>query len=133
MAGDVLDKQAAAEKDPKKAADIKAAARRMRHSPMEIKQIIVADLGRFDRCVTCHVGMDEYTNPTLKNDFKEHPYKAHPKVDVLAKNHPFQKYGCTVCHQGQGLATTVDAAHGKVKHWEKPMFEGKNEIGRAHV
>lgn len=125
MAADELDKQAAAEKDGSKAADLKAAAKKMRRSPMEIKQIIAADLGRFDRCVTCHVGMDEYTNTTLKNNFTEHPYKAHPKVDsALITAHPFSKFGCTSCHSGQGLATSVEAAHGWVKHWEKPMLKG---------
>ncbi len=124
MAGDALDKQAAAEKDPKKASDLKAEAKKIRHSPMEIKQIIAGDLGRYDRCVTCHVGMDEYTNPTLKNDFTENPYKSHPKVDAaLVKAHPFTKFGCTSCHSGQGLATTVEGAHGWIKHWEKPMLK----------
>ncbi|MBI4060631.1 MAG: c-type cytochrome [Elusimicrobia bacterium] len=104
---------------------LKDEARRMRRSPVEIKQIIAGDLGRFDRCVTCHVGMDEYVNPTLKNDFAENPYKSHPKVDAaLVKAHPFTKFGCTSCHSGQGLATSVDAAHGWVKHWEKPMLKG---------
>ena len=125
MAADVMEKQAAVEKDPTKASNLMAEARKMRHSPMEIKQIIAVDLGRFDRCVTCHVGMDEYTNTTLKNTFTEHPYKAHPKVDsALIKAHPFSKFGCTSCHSGQGLATQVDAAHGWVKHWEKPMLKG---------
>lgn len=94
-------------------------------SGLEIKQIIAKDLGRVDRCITCHVGMDEYTNPTMANDFTEHPYKAHPKMDLIGKNHPFTKYGCTICHQGQGLATTVKDAHGKVHNWSKPMLEGK--------
>ncbi len=125
MSADVLEKKAADEKDPKKADVLKAEARKMRHSPMEIKQIISSDLGRFDRCVTCHVGMDEYTNPTLKNDFTQNPYKSHPKVDsALVKAHPFTKFGCTSCHSGQGLATTVEGAHGWIKHWEKPMLKG---------
>ena len=125
MAADEMDKQAAAEKDEKKAAELKLAAKKMRRSPLEVKQIISVDLGRFDRCVTCHVGMDEYTNTTLKNTFTEHPYKAHPKVDAaLIKAHPFNKFGCTSCHSGQGLATTVDGAHGWIKHWEKPMLKG---------
>jgi len=125
MAAESLDKKAADEKDEKKAALFKAEARKMRGSPMEIKQIISGDLGRFDRCVTCHVGMDEYTNPTLKNEFTENPYKSHPKVDsALVKAHPFTKFGCTSCHSGQGLATSVEAAHGWVKHWEKPMLKG---------
>ncbi len=130
LTAEALEKKAAAEKDPKKAADLRADAKKMRRSPVEIKQIIAGDLGRFDRCVTCHVGMDEYTNPSLTNDFKENPYKAHPKIDqALVKAHPFQKFGCTSCHSGQGLATTVDGAHGWVKHWEKPMLKGASIQG----
>ena len=125
MAAESLEKKASTEKDVKKAAGLTAEARKMRRSPLEIKQIIAADLGRFDRCVTCHVGMDEYVNPTLKNDFKENPFKAHPKIDdALVKAHPFTKFGCTACHQGQGLATKKEAAHGWVAHWEKPMLKG---------
>jgi cytochrome c551/c552 len=125
MTAEALEKKASAEKDEKKAAELRAEAKRFRRAPLEVKQIIVADMNRFDRCITCHVGMDEYTNPSLKNDFKEHPYKAHPKVDeALVKAHGFQKFGCTSCHSGQGLATTKEAAHGWVKHWEQPMLKG---------
>lgn len=125
MTAESLEKQAAGEKDPKKAADLKALADKTRHLPLEIKQIIVGDLGRYDRCITCHVGMDEYTNPTLKTPFKENPYKGHPRVDMaLGKAHPFTKFGCTACHEGQGLATTKDDAHGWVKFWEHPMLQG---------
>lgn len=130
MAADVLDKKASEEKDAKKAEVLKAEAKKMRRSPLEIKQVIVADMNRFDRCVTCHVGMDEYTNPTLKNDFKEHPYKSHPKVDSdLVKAHPFTKFGCTTCHGGQGLATKAEAAHGWIMHWESPMLKGDHIQG----
>lgn len=119
------DQQAAAEKDPAKAQALRELARQNRRAPIEIKQIIVADLGRYDRCITCHVGMDEYTNPTMRTPFSENPYKGHPKVDeALVKAHPFTKYGCTACHQGQGLATTKEAAHGWLLHWEHPMLEG---------
>lgn len=125
MAAESLEKQASAAKDPKQAETLRAEAKKMRRAPLEIKQIIVGDLNRFDRCITCHVGMDEYTNPTLKNDFKENPYKGHPKVDeALVKKHGFTKFGCTACHSGQGLATTKEAAHGWVQHWEKPMLKG---------
>jgi mono/diheme cytochrome c family protein len=115
----------------------------LRHAqshPLEIKQILAADLHRVDRCMTCHVGYDSISNPSLTNDFKEHPFAA-PKNEIHAK-HPFEKYGCTVCHEGQGLATTfTDAAHmpkndeqkmeWKKKHdwhviefWETPMHAG---------
>ncbi len=131
MSAAELEKQASAQPDPKKASDLRAEARKVRNSPLEIRQIISNDLGRFDRCVTCHVGMDEYTNPTLKTpaDWKS-PYKGHPQVDsALVKAHPFTKFGCTVCHQGQGLSTKKEQAHGWVKNWERPMLMGAHIQG----
>ncbi len=106
----------------------------------EIKQILATDLNRVDRCVTCHVGYDSYTNPTLVNEYNDHPYAA-PKNEIHAK-HPVEKYGCTVCHEGQGLATNfIEAGHMPkspeqkaewaqkrdwhvVEYWENPMNAG---------
>ena len=106
-----LEQKLAAAGDPAEKKELEGQIRKWRHHPLEIKQIIAKDLDRVDRCVTCHVGMDEFTNPTLVNDFKENPYKGHPDVSGLLAKHPLQKFGCTVCHRGQGLATTMAAAH----------------------
>src|SRR5581483_1061018 len=119
-----LDLQAEQSKDPEQAKRLRADARALRSQPIMIRQIIVKDLGRFDRCVTCHVGMDEFANPTLKTPFKEHPFKGHPDLPGMVKNHPFAKFGCTSCHGGQGMALTVEAAHGKSENWEKPLLKG---------
>lgn len=124
LAAESYEKEAAGAGE-EKAKALKAEAKKLRSQWPEIKQIITKDLGRVDRCITCHVGMDEYSNPTMKNDFTEHPYKAHPQVDTLGKNHQFTKYGCTVCHGGQGLATTLKDAHGDVHNWEKPLLREK--------
>lgn len=135
QAADSLDKQAAAEKDAEKQKLLRQEAQKQRKMPREIRQIISRDLNRIDRCVTCHVAMDEYANPTLTNDLTANPYKAHPDLQ-LAKNHSFQKFGCTVCHLGQGLATTAKDAHGKVHNWEQPMLPGKRIQGacvRCHA
>jgi len=103
--------------DGKERKALKSEVRRWKWRGLEIKQILVKDLDRVDRCITCHVGMDEFTNPTLANSFDEHPYKAHPDVSGIVKNHPFQKFGCTTCHGGQGIATTAKAAHeGNIVH-----------------
>ena len=127
MTADDLEKQAGAASDPKKAADLKLQAKQIRRAPLEIKQIISNDLGRYDRCITCHVGMDEYTNPTKHTpEGWANPYKAHPTIDgPLGKAHPFTKFGCTTCHEGQGLATTAAGAHGHVLHWEHPMLDAQ--------
>ncbi len=82
-----------------------------------IQQVIVNDLRRVDRCTTCHVAIDK---PQLA--LAEEPFTAHPG-DYL-KWHPVEKFGCTVCHGGQGLATEVKAAHGDVPHWEEPLLRG---------
>jgi len=90
-------------------------SQKIRQKGIMIKQINIPALGRVDRCVSCHIGID---NVQFKD--AENPYKAHPG-DYL-KKHPIEKYGCTICHEGQGLATAQDAAHGYVKHWDEPMF-----------
>ncbi len=82
-----------------------------------IKQLIVSDLRRVDRCTTCHMAIDK---PALA--LAEQPFMAHPGSYLLW--HPPEKFGCTVCHGGQGLATEVKAAHGEVKHWEEPLLRG---------
>ena len=82
-----------------------------------IKQHLVPALGRVDRCTTCHLAIEK---PQLA--LAEEPYKEHP--GQYLKWHPPERFGCTVCHGGQGLATEVDAAHGDVKHWDQPLLRG---------
>lgn len=120
-----LEKEAAAAMDPEEKEVLLKKAKSARREPMVVRQIIAKDLGRVDRCISCHVGMDEFANPTMTTPFAEHPFTGHPNLAVFGKKHPFPKYGCTVCHQGQGLATEKADAHGKTRHWEHPMLEGK--------
>lgn len=86
---------------------------RRREKRYEIKQINLPDLNRTDRCITCHLGVED---PTMLR-FKQ-PYRVHPAFE----RHPFNTFGCTICHLGQGRATTVKAAHGEVKYWDEPML-----------
>ena len=83
-----------------------------------IKQLIISDFHRVDRCTTCHVAIDK---PQLA--LAKQPFTAHP--GQYLQWHPPEKFGCTVCHEGQGLATEVKAAHGDVEHWEKPLLRGE--------
>lgn len=82
-----------------------------------IKQILATDLGRVDRCTSCHLTIDK---PALA--LGEEPFTAHP--GKFLEWHPIDKFGCTVCHAGQGLATEKAAAHGDVAHWEEPLLRG---------
>ncbi len=86
-------------------ADLKtdpALRQKLLSKPLEVKQIWDAKLEITDRCTTCHLGVE---NPKMTD--VPQPYKVHPDV----KPHTFNQIGCTVCHEGQGTATTVHAAH----------------------
>ncbi len=97
---------------------------------MEIahQQLFLPQLERIDRCVTCHVGIDD-PNQTAA----EQPLRAHS--GNIFKHHPVDKFGCTVCHDGQGSATDEAAAHGEVAHWPAPLLRGAatyTSCGRCH-
>lgn len=79
------------------------------------KQLYLPSLDRIDRCVTCHVSID---NPGMKDS--PQPLTAHS--GQIMQHHPKEEFGCTICHKGQGRATTVADAHGHVHHWPKPML-----------
>jgi mono/diheme cytochrome c family protein len=81
--------------------------------PVEIRQILPVGLDRVDRCTSCHLAVED---PLY--DGKDQPLAYHPNHSL----HPIEKFGCTVCHRGQGRATEKEAAHGHVKHWEEPML-----------
>lgn len=80
---------------------------------IQLRQVVATDVKATDRCVSCHVGMAPGENG-IEND---PVYGKH--VNVV---HDTNNYGCTVCHAGQGRATTTDDAHGAVPHWPEPMI-----------
>jgi mono/diheme cytochrome c family protein len=84
---------------------------------IEVRQVFLKDWNRVDRCVSCHVGID---NPDLRSAAQ--PLTAHP--GDLLEHHPVERFGCTVCHQGQGRATDKDGAHGRVPFWDQPLLVG---------
>ncbi|MBI5816075.1 MAG: c-type cytochrome [Nitrospinae bacterium] len=88
---------------------------------IKIRQIWNRELGVTDRCVTCHLGVD---NPDMKD--APQPYKYHPAAHTSESGmviHDFNKVGCTICHQGQGLGTNLEDAHARdIEHWEHPMY-----------
>jgi cytochrome c2 len=90
-------------------------ADKARDIPRGIQQHWVADLGRADRCITCH-------QATSWKGFEqaEEPFRTHPAEPL--RLHPVERFGCTPCHGGQGWAIDTAAAHGEVAHWEEPLL-----------
>jgi cytochrome c551/c552 len=81
--------------------------------PVEVRQILLPDLNRVDRCTTCHLAVEDPSYGGYPQPLSYHP---------LHEQHPPDKFGCTVCHRGQGRATTVADAHGNVPYWDQPML-----------
>ncbi|MCL5236512.1 MAG: c-type cytochrome [Nitrospirae bacterium] len=84
---------------------------------IKVQQIYLGGLKRVERCTSCHAGIE---NPLMKNE--KVPLRQH-SGDYL-KNHPVEKFGCTVCHYGQGRATNSKEAHGvgHETHWDYPII-----------
>jgi mono/diheme cytochrome c family protein len=82
---------------------------------MEIVQSFVPQLDAVDRCQSCHAGVED---PRMAD--QPLPFRTHPGRHL--EFHDPEKFGCTVCHQGQGRATEAADAHGRVAHWDFPML-----------
>lgn len=82
-----------------------------------VQQIYTGGLNRVDRCTSCHVGVE---NPSMAD--ARQPFRIHSS-DYL-RNHSVEKFGCTVCHYGQGRATNKLEAHGlgHETYWDYPVI-----------
>ena len=95
--------------------------------PLEVRQLVVPELDRVDRCTSCHLAVEDPSYAGLPQPIAHHPDH---------ETHPFERFGCTICHGGQGRATTERAAHGNVPHWDEPLLERKYlqaSCGKCHL
>jgi cytochrome c551/c552 len=90
----------------------------------------MAEIARFDRCRTCHQNIDktaaggipafpqghpettDVTDWVAEESFPQ-PYSTHPNTDLYcsaSSPHPVAKFGCTICHDGQGSGTSFGNA-----------------------
>jgi len=97
-----------------------------RHFQSGIQQIWLPELAVVDRCTSCHQGLKE----TSLTDITTQPYRRHPIIP-----HRLDRFGCTLCHRGQGAATTVAEAHSSTLAWEQPILPAKyveSSCGQCH-
>ncbi len=131
--------------------------------PERIQQISLPELTinynfkevpRYDRCTTCHQAMDKLgyahgdpENKDLKPEFQSHPQLTSgataidPKGNVVNAGlymdangpHPINKFGCTVCHGGQGSGTDFTySSHEPSDLYEKHEWEEKHNWKEMH-
>ena len=63
-------------------------------------------------------------------DVSTQPFRTHPVIP-----HKLDEFGCTVCHRGQGAATTVAEAHNSTLAWEQPILPARyieSSCGECH-
>lgn len=98
--------------------------------PVAIHQIWLPGFeNRVDRCTTCHLGVQDAAMAGAPEPFRLHPGTYHTPKD-------FNRFGCTACHGGQGLATLEKDAHGLVTDADGPMVPLKyieSSCGRCHT
>jgi cbb3-type cytochrome c oxidase subunit III len=82
---------------------------------VEMKQASISALGTVDRCITCHNGIDD---PRMTD--VEQPHRTHP--GQILDQHPVDRFGCTVCHHGQGAAMTFREAKADDVYWDYPLL-----------
>jgi len=68
----------------------------------EIRQVSLGADDRVDRCITCHLGT---VFPGVQD--LPQPLGGHPGEHLV--NHPVDRFGCTLCHGGNGRDATVQA------------------------
>ena len=109
----------------------KSEADDLKAEPTAIHQINSAGLNRTDRCITCHLGLE---NPAMKDAVQ--PHTMHP--GSFLADHPVEQFGCTVCHGGQGRAISRVQAFGldPSTHWDFPLLYPpyiESSCGKCHL
>ena len=96
-----------------------------------VRQVALDELGRIDRCQTCHLGMDD-----VRMADQELPYRAHTGEHLVF--HSIADFGCTICHKGQGQAVDKKSAHARADDvlWTQPMLAldyTQSACGQCHL
>ncbi len=98
---------------------------------VKIRQIHIKDMDLVDRCESCHLGIREPVTLT-KASIGDETFVSHPKRELLRIHDP-EKFGCTPCHNGNGIAlSSVTKAHGWNKFWLWPLHHKENIEAGCH-
>jgi len=96
-----------------------------------IFQVNLPGFNRSDRCISCHLGIEDQEMQQAPQ-----PHTSHP--GQYLEVHPLQQYGCTICHGGQPGALTMEDAFGQLPetYWPYPLLEQpylQSSCGKCHL
>ncbi|MFN7995251.1 MAG: hypothetical protein U0Q18_16705 [Bryobacteraceae bacterium] len=90
--------------------------RKMETFDVGIRQIHIKDVDLVDRCESCHLGTKGTGHHHQSSHGRRAAFVSHLDKELL-KVHDPEKFGCTPCHGGNGVAlTSVEKAHGYNEH-----------------
>ena len=93
---------------------------------IRVRQIHIKDVELVDRCESCHLGAREPVTLTAASMGGNEVYASHPNRELLQIHDP-ERFGCTPCHGGNGIAvSSVEKAHGYNEHWLWPLHHREN-------
>ena len=93
---------------------------------IRIRQIHIKDVDLVDRCESCHLGTREPVQITPAA-IGDPVFASHPGDPELLKIHDPDRFGCTPCHGGNGVAvSSIEKAHGYNEHWLWPLHHKEN-------
>ena len=90
-----------------------------------------AQPSKVDRCITCHLGIDQKGFEDAKQPFATHPGVHENLYLTSASPHPIETFGCSVCHSGMAWSTDFlrvfhmpndDSQREKWDHWTKEQL-----------
>ena len=91
-----------------------------------IRQIHNAEMGLVDRCESCHLAAREPITLTAADVGGNALFATHPRTELFDTHDP-QVFGCSPCHNGNGIGTvSAQTAHGRYKHWLWPLYGSEN-------
>ncbi|MFC2102199.1 c-type cytochrome [Bacteroidota bacterium] len=96
-----------------------------------VYQVTLPELNRIDRCITCHIAITGAIIDTLRQPFKAHPGE-------YLEDHQVKRFGCTICHGGQGQALDKRNAFAQNPNndWDQPILEPpfiESSCGKCHL
>lgn len=107
-------------------AQIAGMQRKLEDFQSGIRQIYLPESGQVDRCESCHLATRESLPLTAADMGGQSVFASHPNPGLLSIHDP-ERFGCTPCHGGNGIAvSSVKEAHGNYEHWEWPLFGKEN-------